>query len=236
MEILRKIERLDKGFQLSVRVALDEGEREAVSRFRMLDYVIKVDSGAHHGRHRLTVNQKKAFSTQVSRIKGRWNAGLVSTSGLGAVDLVHIVIARLIDGFSAILQLFIGRRYKLSDIVTGIEIRSDDIARLKDAETSIFTSMASVAKAMEYADCVGRNYAYDASNLSFVLGDIDFAGAGTDIAEPFTIGTRLTILLIVALIAVAAVAAVMGLGSQLKQTFGNVEAANPEFQAPVVEE
>lgn len=185
MQVTKQIHSHGGVIALSVQAAFDEIEMGLIRRFGLLKYRIKTRDGPFVGRDVLSINLKGAYRAQLGRIKNRWSAALIRTTGFVIVDSLLLVFGAIYVFLRAVAKLIFGRRKRLSTAIRGITVRSRRIETIKEAEFFIFVSLAAVEKAIEYLKAMDRDRVYLGNEFLGEIDGLDFAGAGTQIESEF---------------------------------------------------
>ncbi len=185
MEITRTLTRRGRLTVLEMRASFDPRELEVIERYGMWNYRIQTRDGPFAGRDAISLNLKTAFRTQFGKVKNRWSAALIRTTGFVITDVILFAISALWAVVKSLVKIVVGRRRRLGRVVDGITIRSTRIERIKEAEFFIFISLAAVAKAIAYAQAVGSEKTYRGDTLFSEIEGLDFAGAGNHDEDEF---------------------------------------------------
>lgn len=216
MKVLRRISTTTDSASLFVKVALDPNEMEVVRRFGMLEFAIRTGDGPFGGRLFVPRTLKGSFRDQLGKVKGRWSAGLVASSGLVAFDFALVFFGFLIASGYAIVRQLIGTRPSFRQTIDGLSINSTRLVDIKEADFHIMISLAAISSAIQYASQIGSEKVYDIAEVFLNVEGLDFAGA------PAHAGGSgfFRVLRIVFAIILAVLAAIISTGARITETFG----------------
>jgi hypothetical protein len=191
MQVVRKMSRSGRTISLSVRAVFDDIETAVINDLGFNGYRIQTKDGPFVGRDALPLNLLAAFRVQIGKVKNRWSAALVRTTGFTIVDIIVWIFSFILNMILWVIKLFFSRRVRLSRLKKGIVIKSRRIERIKEAEFFIFVSLAAVAKAIEYSRRIGYDDTYSGKDFLTQIAGLDFAGAGESVEGPLDQGANM---------------------------------------------
>lgn len=185
MEIVKKLESSGSTLSLHVKVIFSASESELVKQLGLNGYRIQTRDGPFIGKDAVSFNMLSAFRSQFGKVRNRWSAAVIRTTGFTLIDIILWVLSGLGRLILWFLKLIFGRRVRLARMTKGITIKSSRIERIKEAEFFIFISLAAVAKAIEYGRKVGQQDIYAGTEFLREIEGLDFAGAGSQVEGEF---------------------------------------------------
>ncbi len=178
MKIIKDVSIGNGKITLLVRAVPTDSEARLIAQFKLRNYKINTKDGTFLGKHVVRANMASAFRTQVGKVKNRWSASLLRTTGSIFVDAICTAAHLLYKAVKSVARLFFGTRRTLGDAIKGIKITSSRPERIREAEFFILISLATVQKSLDYIASETVAKIYDGKQLFEELEGLDFAGMG----------------------------------------------------------
>jgi len=179
MKILKDVSISDGKISLHVRAVPTDAEARLIDAFKLRNYKINTKDGTFLGKHFVRANMASAFRIQVGKVKNRWSASLLRTTGSIFVDAVCTSVHLFYKIVKGAARLLFGTRKTLADAIKGIQVTSNRPETIREAEFFILISLATVQKSLDYIASERVAQIYEGRQLFEELEGLDFAGMGT---------------------------------------------------------
>lgn len=179
MKILKDVSISNGKISLLIRAVPTDVEAQLIDTFKLRNYKINTKDGTFLGKHFVRANMASAFRTQVGKVKNRWSASLLRTTGSIFVDAVCTFAHLVYKAVKSLLRVFFGTRKTLGDAIKGIKVTSNRPETIREAEFFILISLATVQKSLDYIAAEKVAKIYEGRQLFEELEGLDFAGMGT---------------------------------------------------------
>lgn len=179
MEISRGLSCKGRLITLRIQVTFNDEEAEKIGRLGFYDVHIRTQAGGFGSKSAGGKEVNKLRKLQIGRVQDRWSIAVARTSGFTGVDVISTILQSPFQVLFAIVRLISGRRMTLSRLTRGITVKSTRIERIKEAEFFVFSSIAAVMKAFDYADGIGTEETYTADDVLTALDGLEFIEVGT---------------------------------------------------------
>lgn len=167
-------------FCVTFRLRLSDQELEVVRAARLHNIKIQLYSGSLVGSTLVTAGLVGAFFAQIGKIRNRWSAAIVRTTGVVFADCI-IATLKVYGYFLYLLfRFFFGGRKKLADLLTekGLTYKVSRIEDLKEAEMFVLTSLAAVHEAMKFAQEGTGVKTFEGDEYRAEISGLNFSGGG----------------------------------------------------------
>jgi len=176
MQVYRKRSRRGKRYKLYIQLRASETERAALRKAGLMDIKIRKNSSGLGSKRLGSIDLVNTFRAQVNRIRTRWNAALLRTSGFVLVDFIILYFKLIFTILKMIWRLFFGRRQRVGSLLRGMTVSSSKIEDVKEAETFILVTIAALERALAYASNDASEDVIEASDLRTEIAGLVFTG------------------------------------------------------------
>ena len=178
MQVYRKRYRKGGRYHSFVQLRLNSEQIAYLSKAKLLDMKVMTRPGSLIGKGLANVGALHTFNAQVSRIRSRWSAAIVRTSGSVFFDLLIGSMKVFFSFLKLFFRVFFGRRRTVSKLIKGIHVSSKPVEDVKEAEIFIFVSIAALQEAIAFAQNSSREDLFNGRDYRSEIPGLLFAGAG----------------------------------------------------------
>jgi hypothetical protein len=176
MEIYRRRTSSGGKFHLEMKANVTDSELAIIKSSNLSNYKIQLYDGSLIGKSFNIVGAVGAFKSQISRIKTRWSAALVRTTGFVLIDTALLYVELVVQILKFLARLIIGRRKTAMDLIHGVKFSSRRVEDLKEKELFIFVSVAAIERAIQYAESSNDETTFTDGDYLKEIRGFDFAG------------------------------------------------------------
>jgi hypothetical protein len=178
MKVIRKRTREGSRYRSFIQLQANSQELEFLRASGLMNIKIHLDDISLAGSRLAPLAGLRVLQAYVNRIRNRWNVAITRTTGSVFFDTLILYFKLIAEVLLLLWRLLFGTRKTVRALVRGISLSSNKVEDIKEFEVYVFTSIAAVFRAVEFARNADRQDTFDRNSIQREIEGLSFAGAG----------------------------------------------------------